>query len=146
MAAALRILRLRDRSAHEVTLALEKKGFAPPLVSGVLRRLRELGYLDDARFAQHRALALLRNGRFGSKAVLMRLRAHGLSDAEARKAVASAETELGFDPKQTAISVLQSRDLWGRPLTDKEKGKAARLLAGRGFSSSLIAELLGEGE
>lgn len=146
LSAALRLLTIRGRSRHEVRLALEKKGFSSAIVSEVIGRLEELGYLDDATFATRRAEALLRNGRFGGRAVLQRLRAHGLNEAEARRALAAAEAELKFDPRAAAVSLLESRGLAGRALEPKEKAKAARLLLGRGFSQSLVAELVGEGE
>lgn len=144
MNAALRLLSIRGRSRQELERALARRGVGKPVIESVLVRLGELGYLDDARFAKDRAASLLRNGRLGPQAVLQRLRNHGLSDAEARRAVAEAERELGFDPVEAARRILEKRRLAGRALTLKEKGKAARLLQTRGFSPSVIARLVGD--
>ncbi|MBX5481464.1 MAG: regulatory protein RecX [Myxococcaceae bacterium] len=144
MNAALRLLSIRARSRHELEVALRRREVPADIAGEVLRRLAELGYLDDGRFAVDRAMALLRRGRLGARAVLQRLRAHGLSETEARRALSAAEAELGGDPLATARAVLERRGLAGRPLTLKEKGKAARLLQSRGFPASVVAALVGD--
>lgn len=144
MNASLRLLSIRGRSRHELEVALRRRKVPEAIAADVIRRLGELGYLDDGKFAKDRALSLLRNGRLGARAVLQRLRAHGLSETEAKRALADAETELEFDPLATARAVLERRGLAGRPLTLKEKGKAARLLQSRGFPSSVVGALVGD--
>ena len=144
MNAALRLLSIRGRSRQELKQALTRRGVSLPVIEVVLDRLRELGYLDDTKFAKDRALSLLRNGKFGDRAVLQRLRNHGLSETEAKRALAEAEEELGFDPDAAARAVLERRGLAGRPLTLKEKGKAARLLQSRGFSAAVVGRLVGD--
>ena len=90
MQLALRLLSLRARSRRELKVALARKGFAEPQQEAVLARLGELGYVDDVRFAQDRASALLRSGRLGPRAVLQRLFAHGLSEEQAKLALSLA--------------------------------------------------------
>ena len=143
MDAALRLLSIRARSRRELKLALARKGFAESQQDAVLSRLVELSYIDDARFARDRASALLRNGKLGPRAVLQRLCAHGLTEDEAKQALAEAERALGLDPLATARSLLERRGLSGRPLPTKEQAKAARLLRARGFADGTIEQLLG---
>ena len=143
MDAALRLLSIRARSRRELKLALARKGFAESQQDSVLSRLTELSYIDDARFARDRASALLRNGKLGPRAVLQRLCAHGLTEDEAKQALAEAERALGLDPLATARSLLERRGLSGRPLPAKEQAKAARLLRARGFADGTIEQLLG---
>ena len=143
MDAALRLLSVRARSRRELKLALARKGFAESQQDSVLSRLTELSYIDDARFARDRASALLRNGKLGPRAVLQRLCAHGLTEDEAKQALAEAERALGLDPLATARSLLERRGLSGRPLPLKEQAKAARLLRARGFADGTIEQLLG---
>ena len=50
--AAYQFLGRRPRSEAEVRQRLLRRGFDEPTVAAALRRLRELGYLDDAAFAQ----------------------------------------------------------------------------------------------
>jgi regulatory protein len=142
--AALKLLAIRSRSRHELRMALARKGFAEAQQDAVLEKLASLGYVDDARFARDRAAALLRNGRLGPRAVMQRLRGHGLAEEEARTALADAEAALGTNASETARLVLAKKGYAGRPLSASEKGKAARLLQARGFSESTIEQLLGE--
>ncbi len=52
MAASLRLLSYRPRSEAELRQRLARRGTPPALVDGVIERLRELGLVDDAAFAQ----------------------------------------------------------------------------------------------
>lgn len=141
---ALKLLSIRARSRHELMLALARKGFGEAHQQASLAKLVELGYVDDARFARDRAGALLRNGKMGPRVVMQRLAAHGLTEADARQALAEAEAALGVDSLQTARRLLAQKGLLGRPLSLREKGKAARLLHARGFSEATIEDLLGD--
>ena len=134
---------MRARSRHELSAWLARKGHPAAEVQATLLRLADLGYLDDARFAKDRALALLREGRFGGAAVLQRLKAHGLSDGQAAKALGDASAELGFDPLAAARAVLEKRGLAGA-LSAKDRAKAARLLHSRGFAEEELNRLLGD--
>lgn len=60
-------------------------------VEGVVRRMRELGYVDDEAFAQSRTAGLLRKG-YGAGRVEQTLRGAGISE-ELREAVAPDERE-----------------------------------------------------
>lgn len=125
-------------------MALARKGFAEPQQDAVLEKLASLGYVDDARFARDRAGALLRKGGLGPRAVIHRLRAHGLAEEEARTALADAEAAIGTNASETARQLLAKKGYAGRPLSMSEKGRASRLLQARGFSESTIEQLLGE--
>jgi len=142
--ACLRLLAVRARSQHELRLALERKGFSAPVQDQVLEKLRGLGYLDDERFAQDRAAALLRRGKFGPAQVLQRLKAHGLEGTVARQALSTASDAVEFDALATARQVLERRGLLGRPLSPREHARAGRLLHSRGFSEDVIERVLGE--
>src|SRR5260370_39398273 len=94
---ALRLLAVRARSRRELQLALTRKGFSAREQELAFVGLERFGYLDDARFARQRALILLERGGLGRKAVLERLRAHGLPEEQARRAVAESGAELEVD-------------------------------------------------
>lgn len=140
----LKLLAIRARSRHELLTALERKGYAPPVREQALQKVVEWGYLDDERFARERAAVLLQRGRYGPRAVLQRLEAHGLSREAARRAVEVARGTVEFDAEATARQVLERRGLLGRPLTPKERARAGRLLASRGFSEDVLQKLLGD--
>ncbi|HSP77852.1 MAG TPA: regulatory protein RecX [Myxococcaceae bacterium] len=140
----LRLLAVRARSRHELLTALERKGFAPPVREAAVAQVVGWGYLDDERFARERAAALLGRGRYGPRAVLRRLEAHGLSHELAQEAVAAASGAVDFDAEAAARQVLEQRGLAGRPLEPKEAARAGRLLFSRGFSEDVIRRVLGD--
>lgn len=142
--ACLRLLARRSRSRHELSQALERKGFSAQVQEQVLERLKGYGYVDDAGFARERATSLLRRGRLGPQGVLQRLQAHGLPGEEAREALAAASGALEFDALAAARQVLERRGLSGRPLAPRERARAARLLHSRGFPEDVIQQLLGD--
>jgi regulatory protein len=59
---ALRFLEHQDRTCREVEQRLVRYGYTEDVVSGVVQWLRELDYLDDARFAQNLAAQKRREG------------------------------------------------------------------------------------
>lgn len=142
MKVALRLLSLRGRSRHELSLALERRHVSEPVRDEVLGHLSALGYLDDGRFALERARSLLLRGRFGKTAVIERLCAHGLSSAAAAEATEKMSMELGIDPLTEARRLLDRRGLLDRRLTRKESARAARLLEARGFEQEVIHRLI----
>jgi regulatory protein len=50
---AARFLAYRPRSTQEVRRNLEEKGTEPEVIQAAIERLRAMGYLDDAAFAQY---------------------------------------------------------------------------------------------
>ncbi|MDZ4183431.1 MAG: regulatory protein RecX [Desulfuromonadales bacterium] len=92
-AAALRLLTRRGYAEAELHGRLLDKGYDAADVDATLTRCRALGYLDDAHFAQQRALALLRNGRAVGRRACLDLRHRGITAELAATAVAAAESE-----------------------------------------------------
>ncbi len=136
---ATRWLAARDRSAHEIAQRLAAAGVDPVIVTRTLQRLRDRGYVDDARLADHAAAAAVRRG-FGSRRVRADLEARGVAEsciATALSAHFAAEAEL-------ARTALAQR---GRPTPDdpRQRAQAARWLLQRGFPEPLVLAILGEG-
>ena len=75
LSAGLRLLARRPYSVAELRRALEKKFRATAPVRAAIVRLRELGYLDDRKFAEHYASSLARNRAFGRYRVRRELKA-----------------------------------------------------------------------
>ena len=143
MAVALALLGRRDRTTAELTLALQKSGYDAPDVSEALRRLTELGYLDDARFAKSRAALLLQEGKHGVERVRAQLLAQGVSPELAAEGLALAEEELGISPLEAARALLVKRGLL-HGMEPRVRAKAARFLSGRGFPESVVEQLVGD--
>ncbi|MGO8788204.1 MAG: regulatory protein RecX [Terriglobia bacterium] len=75
LTAALRMLSRRPYSIAEMRQALERKYPASGKVSEAIARLRELGYLDDRKFAEQYAYSLARNRAFGPHRLRRELKA-----------------------------------------------------------------------
>ncbi len=72
---AVRKLAARPYSVAELRRALERRFPANPDVSRALARLRQLGYLDDRKFAEQYAHLLARNRSFGRYRIRRELKA-----------------------------------------------------------------------
>lgn len=141
-AVALSFLSRKGRSRRELQSLLERRGFPPEAIAQALARCAELGYLDDSRYALHRAQSLLRGGKLGPESVKARLLAQGIAPEDAHRALEQASRELSFDPLDAARKLLVRRGLSGE-LDEGRRAKAARLLSSRGFSAEVVERLLG---
>jgi SOS response regulatory protein OraA/RecX len=127
LAVAGRTLRRRDLSARRLAERLEKAGVAPAAERSALRTLTDARVLDDRRFATTRASALAERG-WGDTAIVARLEAEGVSEADAREALAGL-------PAETARARTLSSGL--------DRAKSWALLARRGFDQETIEAVVG---
>src|SRR5579862_5684692 len=75
LATALRMLARRPYSVADLRRSLERKFGASDAVSSAISRLRQLGYLDDRKFAVQAASSLARNRAFGGYRIRRELKA-----------------------------------------------------------------------
>jgi SOS response regulatory protein OraA/RecX len=127
LAVAGRSLRRRDLSSRRLAERLEGAGVAPAAERSALQALTEARILDDARLAETRAAALAERG-WGDEAIAARLDAEGISEEQARAALAGL-------PAEALRAERITRGL-GRP-------KAWALLARRGFDEETIGAVVG---
>jgi regulatory protein len=123
---ALRALRHRNRSRHDVDQRLERAGVAPDERAAALDRLAETGLLSDEAFAEDRAQTLALRGA-GDAFIRHDLRRHGIEHTAVEHAIAELEPE-----EIRATRVFEQRG--GGP-------NALRYLAGRGFAGETLAHL-----
>lgn len=123
--AALRALRVRDRSVAELDERLSARGADPDERREVLELLERVGYVDDARFAHARAAALATRG---SGNALIR------DDLE-RRGVPS-------DSIDAALQGLEPERVRAERVVAKRGATAgtARHLAARGFDEETVSE------
>jgi regulatory protein len=126
---ALRALRHRNHSRHELELRLDRAGITPDEREAALERLTETGLLSDDTFAEDRARTLARRGA-GDTFIRHDLRRHGIDHAVAEHAIAELEPE-----EARAARLFERRG--GGP-------KALRYLAGRGFAAETLERMAGE--
>jgi regulatory protein len=87
LTAALRMLARRPYSIAEMRKALERKCPESAQVAAAITRLRELGYLDDRKFAEQYAYSLARNRAFGPHRLRRELKAKLVNYQEIEPAV-----------------------------------------------------------
>jgi regulatory protein len=137
---AFKLLAIRSRTEQELDRALERAKVAPEDRKAALARLRELGYMDDRETARFRARALIERGE-GPFRAARRLGAQGISEEDARAAVAEARGEA--DDDELARRALRKK-LKGRPPKDAaEKRRLLRNLIARGHPPGAAARALG---
>ncbi len=111
---AVRLLSVRARTRSELEQALTRRGYLPGAREAALKRVAELGYLDDAAYAKGRAAVLLGEGKLAPAGVRRRLVARGVSEADARAAVAQAAASAP-PPADVAAGLLERRGLASGP-------------------------------
>jgi regulatory protein len=140
---ALKLIALRDRTAHELKARLERAGFAPDVSEGAITWLRALGYVDDAAFATRYSAARLRSG-WGERRVaseLLRLGVdRGLVQAALREARGQAPDDEEAQPGLDAVLDLARRRFAAQFVADPEAAerRLAGFLARRGFDWDTI--------
>lgn len=101
---ALRVLGARPRSLRETLRALTDKGHEPGAATHAVQRLEAAGLLDDDAFSRHFARTRSARGH-GAVRLMADLRARGVDDGVAERAVKETLEAEGPDP------VAQARDL-----------------------------------
>jgi regulatory protein len=141
-ATALRLLTVRDRSSSEVANRLRQKGCEETRIAEVLERCRNLGYLDDARFARQRAQMLRRQGRAVGRRLLADLLAHGVPEQMARDAM--AEAGAAQSEREILAGLLRQRfpAFEFAAADDRQRRRVVDFFQRRGFSLGLILDIL----
>ena len=115
LALALRFLASRSRSEAEVRERLASRGVDAQDIEGVLERLRELGYVNDADFAAAVIRARTQRRARGRRLVAEELQAKGVSE----------------DVAESVLNACYGDELAvARPVAERQ----ARRLQGRGFA------------
>ena len=139
---ALRVLALRDHSEAELRRKLKEKGYDEAGVEGSVARLRELGYLDDARFARGFAASAIRNGRGYGTRLKLELARRGVAGEIVRETLEALAEEFG-EAEVLAQTIARRYPGFDPALaTDKEKRKAVAYLQRKGFTLSAILAAL----
>lgn len=134
---AVRVLGGRALSSGEMRQKLLRKAENAAEIDGVLSRLKDLGYLNDKRFADSYATARLENQGFGRMRVLRDLRQRRVAPAVAEKAVQQVFEET--DEVALIESFLErkfrGRDLAATLADEKKLASAYRRLRLAGFGA-----------
>jgi regulatory protein len=143
---AVKRLGSRAFSAGDLRTKLQLRAANAVDVDHVLARLKDIGYLDDRRFAENFAASRVENEGFGRMRVLNDLRARRISGALAEKAV---ERAIGERSEADLIEAYIERRMpsiatGGRIEDERKLASAYRRLRRAGFTSgSILAALKG---
>ena len=138
---AVRALASRARSTGELRQLLGRRKAAPADIETVISRLRDHGYLDDARFARAFVAARIENDKQGALRVRRDLAARRVHPEVIQKAVGSGYDEV--DERELLRNYLRQKVRLTKP---PEKPSAVtslyRRLLRAGFSSATIVKEL----
>lgn len=116
--AALRLLSHRARSRRELEDRLRRRDVPDELIAETVDRLRDEGYVDDARFAESFARDRIRFRPRGRRRILAELRDKGVPAARANPAVdAALEDESTTELELARTAALQ----WARRAPDDDR-------------------------
>ena len=130
LTAAARFLEARPRSTDEVRHRLREAGYRDDLVEAALRRLTELGFLDDAGFARTWVESRDRARPRGVRALRDELRRMGVATADIEGALAAREAVASGDDPGDPRLVPADGERAASGASDA--AAAARLLARKG--------------
>ena len=134
---ALRALMRRAHSIHEMREYLERRAEDKEHVSAVVARLRELNYLDDARFALDYARQHAQSRRQGRFRIARELRTRGVPDRHIEAALDSIFAET--DESALVRARLKRHLAHARGAIDQRKlASLYRNLLRAGFSADVI--------
>jgi len=141
---ALKIIAGRAQSTGELREKLRLRAERAADVDDAMARLKELGYLDDKRFAESFAAARLSNDRLGSSRVIQDLRrrrvASGLAETTVQKTYENVdEVALIEDWIRRKYRMTTREGLFSE---EKDLAAAYRRLARAGFRSGEIIQVL----
>lgn len=134
----LYLLGLRDYSCHELEQKLYTEA-TPKIAAAVVERLREVGLLDDERYAARLARSLSEGKHYPRRRIEQELRRRGISNVLIQTVVSDLE---GEDFEQ-ALALLQKK--YYNKLNDPDsRRRVIAALARRGFSYGAIRRAMDE--
>ena len=138
MGRALNLLGYRARSEAEIRDRLQRYGYLGVTIEGVILRLQELGYLDDAEFARLKTREKAR--RYGPRRVSVELKKSGVGETLAQKVVEeefAGRSEVG-EARSAAARRYNERG------SDAEARRVYGFLVRRGYSAEVCAQVARE--
>lgn len=137
LALAYAHLSRRERTVHEMREHLCRRGADPEVTDEVLRELGELGYLDDARFAQLYAEDRRNLDEWGSERIRRGLEARGINREIANQVLAGLEQPDGELAR--AVALLRRR-VPGEQADRRQRERSLGLLLRRGYSYEVASD------
>jgi len=135
--AAINSLARRAYSVYEMRTYLERRAEDKDTVKGVLERLKELNYLDDARYARQFVRLHTELRKQGAFRIARDLRARGVPDRHIEAALAEHSTESSESALVRERLTRRIKLLRG-PLDERRVASLYRSLLRAGFAADTI--------
>ena len=134
---AFRLLKVRDRSVHEIRHRLKQYGFPDAIVAKTIEYLIAVRLIDDRQFVDSWARTHLMRG-YGIARIKQELQDKGIDPALLENEL--ARLTQGYREEDAAAFEARKRALKYSDVTDKEKiqKRVFEYLAGRGFNPDAI--------
>jgi len=137
---ALQILSRRGHSRGELAAKLARRGIGQPDIEDVLDRCVQLGYLNDADWAEGQVRQLSAKGH-GTHYIHHVLRGKGIDETLIEAAMAAAGDQWEAEAAAKALNKKQPA-LARESDPARRRAKAYRFLVQRGFSAETITQTL----
>ncbi len=147
---ALRFVSYRPRSEKELTDFLSKKLVkwkvsGSVLIQKVIKRMQELGYVDDSKFVSWWIDQRSEFRPKGKRLLTLELLRKGIPRQTIEEAFSGRSVETPFNELEGAQKAIKKKlVLWARLPTIEYKKKLYTFLAQRGFSSDTIEKIIDE--
>jgi regulatory protein len=139
---ALNLLTARQRSAHELRMAMARRHVPEDVANEIIERFTEVGLVDDAAFAAALTSTRSGTGLRGPRRIRQEMQSKGIDREVAEEALAALSPE---DEREAALTLARRKM---RTLSALEPPVAKRrlygVLARRGFGGAVVASVVDE--
>ena len=136
---SFRLFAVRDRSEKELTTRLGQKRLSKSSIDAALGRMKELGYIDDSKFARERINYLRRSGK-GPAYVRMDLRKAGIDEETISGLLSTSAESRAQEVEQIKNIALARLKRMGKIDFRDASRKLIGFLARRGFDIETIKD------
>lgn len=137
---AMKYLTLKDRTVSEMQAYLDEKDFGEADVDATIERLRELGLLDDRRYAQRFVETRLATKPVSRRHLYEQMKGHGIAEEHIREAMELADVET---ERENALSVAHKFARQFASLEpEKRRARVLSRLQARGYSYDVARNAL----
>lgn len=139
--ALINFLQYRMRSEKEIVSKLKTKGCKPEIISELINKYKNLGYVNDTVFVESYLLDLISHHPQSKYSIINKLRTKGINQEHINEVI---EKHITYEKeKEMAERNLNSQMFRFKKLSPKErKNKALAFLQRKGFSSKIAFEIV----
>ncbi len=134
----LRWLTLRSRSEVDLRHRLQRKGCDDDDIEQALHRCRELGYIDDRRYAIERAGQLMRRGRAVGIRLHQELKKEGINEQLATQAMVQCRQDYNEQQILTDLVAKRYANVDFTAIDHRQQRRIVNYLLRRGFPLAMI--------